>query len=183
MSEMDTPAQNNETTRRHSRASSISPLFSQSAAEPPPTVTSPRRANTISSTLSSPRNSRALHSSQGSASLNMSRRQSVYAHTGGQSGTHFIPSTSSQPSHPFQNTRPQGSSDPVISVTNAEKEIDDLDDSYDVRPKGRTLIRQNTSTSARVNRLFAPGWGSAATSRVNSFQKQPQDADYHNGKD
>ena len=52
--------------------------------------------------------------------------------------------------------------------TSAEKDIDDLEEAYETRR--RAIHRQNTSTTTRVNRLFAPV-PSAATSREPSFQK------------
>lgn len=55
-------------------------------------------------------------------------------------------------------------------IPNVEKEIDDLEESY--QTKRRSMFRQNTSTSTRVNRLFGIV-ASPAASRAPSFQKQP----------
>lgn len=64
---------------------------------------------------------------------------------------------------------------PPTIVLNAQKDSDDVDDSYEVGRR-RSMTRRNTSTSTRVNRLFT--MQSPTTSREPSYQKPPPSFSY-----
>lgn len=170
---ISSPSSNgNEHQSNHSRRLS-SPLFSSFSPQSPDPEQGPSHAHSRPASMSQRRSTRwpflTLSSrNSGSSSRNSASFEPLASFADHNVGLH-------PPTVPTSNSHDTAMS-PSTIVLNAQKDSDDVDDSYDVG-KRRSAARRNTSTSARVNRLFTMQ-SSPGPSREPSYQKQPTNFSY-----